>query len=59
MVSLLREISKYKNRMYKAVSKYGVNSVEVREISDILDKLINEYMKINKTVTYKERKQNV
>lgn len=54
MGSIIREISKYKNKMYKAVNKYGLNSKEVRKISDTLDKLINEYYSSKKQVEYPE-----
>lgn len=35
------DIDKLKNKMYKKIDKYGLNSDEVMEISQVLDLLIN------------------
>ena len=39
------DINDLKNEMYKRIDKYGINSKEVMEISQIIDLLINIDMK--------------
>lgn len=48
MANLLREINKYRKRMYEIIEKKGLDAEELKEISSILDNLINEYMQKDK-----------
>lgn len=40
---LLRQIRSYRKKLDNSIKKYGLNSNETRKISNVMDKLINEY----------------
>ncbi len=52
MENLLGKIKKYRKLLYKNIDIYGINSREVREISLILDNLINKYLKEENNLDY-------
>ena len=49
---IYRKIKSLRIKLEKAIEDKGVNSDEVRKISDKIDKLINEYEESIKTVEY-------
>ena len=52
MASLLREINKYRNKIYEIIESKGLDAEELKEISHILDNLINEYMQKENKLNY-------
>lgn len=52
MASLLREINKYRRKLYEVIEVDGLDADEVKEISPILDKLINEFMEKENKLDY-------
>lgn len=49
---IFRRIKKLRIKLEKAIEEKGLNSNEVRELSDKIDKLINEYEQSIKIVEY-------
>lgn len=50
--NIFRKIKKVRIKLEKAISQTGLNSQEVRKLSDEMDILINEYEKSVKIVEY-------
>lgn len=51
---IFRKIRKLRIKLERAVNEKGLNSCEVREISDKMDELINEYERSIETVKYSQ-----
>lgn len=52
--SIIKEIRNLRIRLNKTIEKKGINSDEVRKLSDKMDELINEYEKNVKIVEFPE-----
>lgn len=54
---IYRKIKKLRTRLEKAINEKGINSIEVRELSDKMDELLNEYEESVKIVDFPQNSE--